>query len=167
MYNTLAEFFGEFEHERGETQKIMNALSDASLKQAVAQDHRTLGRIAWHLVTTYPEMTGYAGIVIKAVGKEDPVPATAAQVAQSYQKTTQEMIDFIKANWKDSDLQAEKDFYGEKWTLGLALKILIKHEIHHRGQMTVLMRQAGLKVPGVYGPAKEDWANYGQNPPTV
>jgi uncharacterized damage-inducible protein DinB len=24
--------------------------------------------------------------------------------------------------------------------------------------MTVLMRQAGLVVPGVYGPAREEWA---------
>jgi hypothetical protein len=27
--------------------------------------------------------------------------------------------------------------------------------------MTVLMRQAGLVVPGVYGPAREEWAVYG------
>jgi len=23
------------------------------------------------------------------------------------------------------------------------------------------MRQAGLKVPGIYGPAREEWAQYG------
>jgi hypothetical protein len=33
--------------------------------------------------------------------------------------------------------------------------------------MTVLMRQAGLKVPGVYGPAREEWAAYGMPPPAV
>ena len=38
---------------------------------------------------------------------------------------------------------------------------LINHQNHHRGQMTVLMRQAGLTVPGVYGPAKEEWATAG------
>ncbi len=27
-----------------------------------------------------------------------------------------------------------------------------------RGQMTVLMRQAVLAVPGIYGPAEEEWA---------
>jgi uncharacterized damage-inducible protein DinB len=43
----------------------------------------------------------------------------------------------------------------------MALQALISHEIHHRGQMTVLMRQAGLKVPGIYGPAREEWAAYG------
>jgi len=33
--------------------------------------------------------------------------------------------------------------------------------------MTVLMRQAGLRVPGVYGPAHEDWAGMGMEPPEV
>jgi len=41
---------------------------------------------------------------------------------------------------------------------------LITHQAHHRGQMTVLMRQAGLKVPGVYGPAREEWAAMGMPP---
>ena len=33
--------------------------------------------------------------------------------------------------------------------------------------MTVLMRQAGLKVPGVYGPAREEWAEFGMQPPAA
>lgn len=38
-------------------------------------------------------------------------------------------------------------------------------ETHHLGQMTVLMRQAGLNVPGVYGPSKEEWTAYGMPEP--
>ena len=33
--------------------------------------------------------------------------------------------------------------------------------------MTVLMRQAGLRVPGIYGPAREDWSGMGMEPPSV
>jgi uncharacterized damage-inducible protein DinB len=33
--------------------------------------------------------------------------------------------------------------------------------------MTVLMRQAGLRVPAMYGPAKEDWAEWDMQPPAV
>ena len=51
--------------------------------------------------------------------------------------------------------------YGEKWTRAFTLGALIGHQCHHRGQVTVLMRQAGLKVPGIYGPAQEEWAVYG------
>jgi uncharacterized damage-inducible protein DinB len=58
-------------------------------------------------------------------------------------------------------LPVEIPMYGEKWTRGFTLYVLIAHQSHHRGQMTVLMRQAGLKVPGVCGPSKEEWAAYG------
>jgi uncharacterized damage-inducible protein DinB len=33
--------------------------------------------------------------------------------------------------------------------------------------MTVLMRQAGLKPPGIYGPAREDWATMNMEPPRI
>jgi uncharacterized damage-inducible protein DinB len=46
--------------------------------------------------------------------------------------------------------------YGEHWPRGLTLQALVFHEIHHRGAMTVLMRQAGLTVPGIYGPNREE-----------
>jgi hypothetical protein len=29
------------------------------------------------------------------------------------------------------------------------------------------MRQAGLRVPGVYGPAKEEWEDLGMEPPLI
>jgi uncharacterized damage-inducible protein DinB len=31
--------------------------------------------------------------------------------------------------------------------------------------MTVLMRQAGLRVPGVYGPSQEEWSQFGMEAP--
>jgi alanyl-tRNA synthetase len=42
-----------------------------------------------------------------------------------------------------------------------ALDVLIKHQTHHRGQLTIGMRQAGLVTPGMYGPAKEEWTAMG------
>jgi uncharacterized damage-inducible protein DinB len=38
---------------------------------------------------------------------------------------------------------------------------LVHHEIHHRGQMRVLMRQAGLRPSAMHGPVREDWAAMG------
>jgi hypothetical protein len=65
-------------------------------------------------------------------------------------------LEEVTKNWKDETLQIVDEMYGEKWPRGLTLRILIDHEIHHRGQMTVLMRQAGLKVPGIMGPSREN-----------
>ena len=63
--------------------------------------------------------------------------------------------------WTDATLEETREMYGENWTIGFTVAALIAHQAHHRGQMTVLMRQAGLAVPGVYGPAREEWAAMG------
>jgi uncharacterized damage-inducible protein DinB len=42
--------------------------------------------------------------------------------------------------------------------------VLMLHQTHHRGQLATYMRIAGLKVPGPYGPAREEWTNYGMPP---
>ena len=57
--------------------------------------------------------------------------------------------------------------YGEKWMRGVTLRVVTEHEVHHRGQMTILMRQAGLKVPGLFGPAKEEWSEFGMEEPEI
>ena len=67
-------------------------------------------------------------------------------------------------NWNDESLLESDEMYGDSWKRGTTLTILISHQAHHRGQMTVLMRQAGLLVPGVYGPSKEEWVSYGMEP---
>jgi uncharacterized damage-inducible protein DinB len=165
MYTTVDGFLREYEHESAETLKVFKALTDKSLAQPVAHDHRTLGKIAWHLAVTYPEMGAHAGITIGSLSKDAPAPDSAAKVVSAYEGVKNELIDFIKKNWKDANLTEVKNFYSMDWPVGLAMSILVRHEIHHRGQMTILMRQAGLKVPGVYGPAKEEWAGMGMQPP--
>lgn len=166
MITTIPEFLTEFKQESDNTLKTFRALTDASLAQSVAKDHRTIGRMAWHIVTTYPEMTGYADLKFDGVTKDSPLPKTAAEIVKAYEIVSQGTLASI-ARWTDADLMTEKNFYGENWKLGMMLEILIRHEIHHRAQMTVLMRQAGLKVPGVYGPSMEEWSGIGMNPPTV
>jgi uncharacterized damage-inducible protein DinB len=86
---------------------------------------------------------------------------TVKEIIEQYKKTSDSLIDQLDKHFKDEDLQIEDDMYGEKWKKGLTLLYLLLHHIHHRGQMTILMRQAGVKVIGVYGPAKEEWSAFG------
>ena len=89
------------------------------------------------------------------------MPKTAAEIVAAYRAAAQAVVDAVSTAWSDVDLDGEIPLYGQRWKRGAVLSGLIRHEAHHRGQMTVLMRQAGLTVPGVYGPAKEEWAAYG------
>jgi uncharacterized damage-inducible protein DinB len=167
MIRTIADIENWWNNESAATRKIFGALTDASLSQSVAQDHRTLGRMAWHIVQTMAEMGGRVGLKIAGPAESDLVPSSAAAIQQAYDKAATSLLTEIKMNWKDETLLQEDDMYGSIWTRSFTLFVLIGHEIHHRGQMTVLMRQAGLKVPGIYGPAYEEWVNYGAQAPTI
>jgi uncharacterized damage-inducible protein DinB len=140
---------------------VMRALTDGSLGQQVSPEGRSLGRLAWHLVQTLGEMGGHAGLTVDAANEKTPQPASASAIADAYGIGAAAVAKAVTSAWKDADLPVEIDMYGEKWTRAMTLRALIQHEVHHRGQMTVLMRQAGLKVPGIYGPAREEWATYG------
>ena len=56
----------------------------------------------------------------------------------------------------DEDLAVEIELWGLKMTRGKLLWEVVKHEAHHRGQIFTLMRLAGLRVHGIYGPSKEE-----------
>lgn len=167
MFVTLDAFFRGWKHESEGTLKIMRALTDASLAQPVSPEDRSLGRIAWHVVGSLVEMMNRTGLCVEGPAEDTPVPATAAVIAQSYETAMNSLAEQIRSRWDDASLAVTDDMYGETWPRGLTLSILIHHQAHHRGQMTVLMRQAGLKVPGVYGPAREEWAAYGAPPPAI
>jgi uncharacterized damage-inducible protein DinB len=161
MFRTIEDFEKRWAGEKESSLKVMRALTDASLAQMVAPGGRSLGRIAWHIVQSLGEMGGHAGLKVEGVDKKAPQPAQATAIAEAYASNAEAVARTVKADWTDADLPGEIDMYGRKWTRGGTLAALIAHEVHHRGQMTVLMRQAGIAVPGVYGPAKEEWTAYG------
>jgi uncharacterized damage-inducible protein DinB len=167
MYRRIDDFLADWAHHSAGTARVLAALTDPSLTQSVGSDHRTLGRIAWHTVGTIPEMLGRVGLKIEGPSHEAPVPATAAEIALAYNRAAQSVTDLVKKHWTDATLEQEDDMYGEKWKRGITLQALMYHETHHRGQMTVLMRQAGLVVPGVFGPAQEEWSQYGMPAPAI
>ncbi|MEO8042793.1 MAG: DinB family protein [Acidobacteriota bacterium] len=161
MLRTIDDFQKDWAYEVGATGKILNALTDESLAQKVTPDGRSLGFLAWHLTQTLPEMLGHTGLKIDGPSHDQECPASASEIASAYEQAAKSVTQQVGANWNDETLLQTDSMYGETWPRGVTLFALIAHQAHHRGQMTVLMRQAGLRVPGVYGPAKEDWAAMG------
>ncbi len=146
--------------ERGDAED-RRALTDPSLAQRVTPEGRTLGKLAWHVIQSVPEMLSTAKLPLVYSRPEPPVPAHASELLSAWEHWADAGVAAVRDTWTDAGLPEEIEMYGQKWTRGLTLSILIAHATHHRGQMTVLMRQAGLVVPGIYGPAREEWAAYG------
>jgi uncharacterized damage-inducible protein DinB len=165
MFCKIDDFFESYTYLTEGTLKVLALLDEENLDQSVGEGFRTLRHLGWHIVVTVPEMMRLTGLPLSAVDPESPPPARASDIVAGYKKVTAELVSAVKAGWDDNTLTAVDDMYGQKWARGASLSALIHHEIHHRGQMMVLLRQAGSKVPGLYGPAKEEWSQLGMETP--
>ena len=164
MYHTIQDFLTDWNQENDSTIKVYKNLTDASLNQKVSSEGRSLGHLAWHIVLTLGEMGEKAGLKVNAPPETAPQPNNAPAISEAYEKAGSSLASEIEQKWNDGMLNEKILMYGEQWTRSATLMSIIKHQIHHRAQMTVLMRQAGLKVPGVYGPSREEWAQFGMSP---
>jgi uncharacterized damage-inducible protein DinB len=167
VFHTIDEFIASWEFESGATQKVLDRLTDEALGRAVDQEGRTIARLAWHVATTIPEMMGRTGLQVTGIDEHAPLPHHAAPIAEAYKAAAASLVHEVRARWTDASLSESDEMYNERWPRTQTLDALILHQAHHRGQLTVLMRQAGLRVPGIYGPAREDWASMGMEAPSV
>lgn len=163
MFHTIHDFTAEWKKETEITGRVLDALTDESLKQEIASGYRTLGQLAWHLVWSLGYMT-QMGLAFAGPEGEELAPASAAKIANEYRRVSQAMLQAMESQWTDAMLAQGKEVQGGSWTNGYSLHFLIQHEVHHRGQLTILMRQAGLNVPGVYGPTRDEWIAQGKKP---
>jgi uncharacterized damage-inducible protein DinB len=161
MYCKISNFISDWSFESAATLKIFNALTDQSLQQKVTPDGRSLGQIAWHITISLSQMLSKAGLEIGDINRNAPVPGKIGEIISEYKKLSAKVAEQVQSKWKDEELYDELDMFGQKWEKGKVLTSIIGHQTHHRAQITVLMRQAGLIVPGIYGPSKEEWAQMG------
>src|SRR4051812_36452961 len=158
MYSHVQDFLDDYKWESESTKKVLNALTPESLQHLKAKDDETsIGNLAAHLGEAPVQVLNQGGLDLTMPTKsENP---TVSELAGNYEKVIGELFEKVK-NWSDEELQQTANFFGMEWKKGLALTAMLHHEIHHRGQLTAMMRNAGVIVPSVYGPNREETAEW-------
>ncbi|MDY7222449.1 DinB family protein [Halalkalibacterium halodurans] len=161
MYTKVTQFLQEWKEEAAITEKVIAALTDESLDKRFSENGRTLRRLAWHISQTIPEYLTEFGFELEEVEMPANVPTKAKEIADYFRMASKAVSRSAEQRWTDESLSYVQDAWGEPLSKAELLSLFIKHMIHHRGQMTVLMRQAGVKVPGCYGPSFEEGQEMG------
>jgi uncharacterized damage-inducible protein DinB len=161
MYQKIKDFLEDWKEEFEATIKVFSNIPDSVNSVKDNENIRSLDRMAWHITQTVTEMPKSCGII-----EDDPlegmdIPTSFSKIIDLYKKHGSKLYEILEQNWTDADLTRELKIYGQTWQGRKILSILIKHQIHHRAQMTILMRLQNLKVPGIYGPSREEWSQYG------
>ena len=164
MYRTITDFKNVWQSETEATLKCFRTLTDASLGYRSPAFPRGLGRLAQHIAEAPSAVMTSSGLPVDGPARGQTATSTA-QLIKDYQSSTGAVLNEV-SKWTDADLQTPVTFFaaGRQMQKGSLLNTIITHQAHHRGQLTVLMREAGVPPPGVYGPTIEEWQAMGKEP---
>ncbi|GIP33530.1 DinB family protein [Paenibacillus sp. J2TS4] len=155
MYRKIDDFIADWNEQTAGTLRVIEAITDDKLGQAIVEGHSTLGWLGWHLATSPAFFTGLVGVKVQPAGTRDDVPGKVSEIAEAYRRMAADVQEGVTSALTDDMLSETVSAMGREMARGKLLRTLLAHDTHHRGQMTVLLRQAGLTVPGVMGPTKE------------
>ncbi|MGA9290055.1 MAG: DinB family protein [Anaerobacillus sp.] len=155
MFRSLDDFVKTWQQETAQTGRLLDQLTDDALSQQVVPEHFTLGKLGIHISQAITFMMSNAALDLGSFPEKESY--NAAEIAALYKQTAEDFVSNLQKQWNDEKLSETTTFFGRESTYGSILFLLLQHQTHHRGQMTVLMRQAGLTVPGMVGPSREEW----------
>jgi uncharacterized damage-inducible protein DinB len=152
----------ELEMEAQTTRRVLERVPDEKLSWRPHAKSRTLGELALH-VATVPG--GVAQLVatspVQAPQFADPSPTSASELIPALdaslatvRKTLGGMSDeTITATWRmmagDCEIMAVP-------RIAMLRSVMLNHWYHHRGQLTVYLRELDVPIPSIYGPSADE-----------
>ena len=159
MKNELDHFFDTWDWEARGTANVLRAIPSDQYDFRPDPGSRSMGELAWH----FAEIDGYFSRFV-ADGKMDwgtkypgmERPRTVEALAPGYEKIHAEAVERLRS-LKPEDLDRKMEFFdGQMLSIRQLLQgPILRHAIHHRGQLTIMLRMVGAVVPSVYGPNRE------------
>jgi len=154
----------ELEQEAQSTRRLLERVPDDKLGWRPHEKARTLGELAMHIAIV-------PGAVAEMIAS--PSPAQAPQFsADPSPKSVSELIPTLEesiakakkalgglddaavtATWRM--MHGERELFAIP-RVALLRSIMLNHWYHHRGQLTVYLRELGVALPPIYGPTADE-----------
>lgn len=156
---------GDVDDELASTRRILDAIPDDALGFRPHERSFTLGELATHL----------AGILFWGLSMLQADEFDLATLPRDRNQAAGSKAELLRS-WEERSAAlrvaldaASDEALGQPWTLRRGDQVMvtlpraaairgmvINHLVHHRGQLSIYLRMAGGKVPGLYGPSSDD-----------
>jgi uncharacterized damage-inducible protein DinB len=154
----------ELEQEAQTTRRVLERVPDHQLAWRPHGKARTLGELALHVAMVPGSVAQLATSPLPAQAPEfsnGPSPASASELLPA--------LDSSIANAKRLLGGMDDATLMETWRLerggrevlaipriALLRSIMLNHWYHHRGQLSVYLRELGVSIPSIYGPSADE-----------
>jgi len=153
----------ELEEEARTTRRVLERVPDNKLTWRPHEKARTLGELAMHVAIV-------PGAVAELIAS--PSPARVPQFTDPTTQSAAELVSTLEesiakakrvlggiddttltATWRM--MQGEREVFAVP-RVALLRSVMLNHWYHHRGQLTVYLRELDVPIPSIYGPSADE-----------
>ena len=152
----------ELEQEAQTTRRVLERVPDDRLAWKPHDRSMSLGQLALHIASVPGAIAEITQISPFPVPKfEQPSAKTAAELLPTLDQSLAKARSILQT-LDDADLaKIWRVMDGDREVMaipvGAALRaLMLNHWYHHRGQLSVYLRQVGVPVPSIYGPSADE-----------
>ncbi len=158
-------FLAELQQEAENTRKILSAITDDILEYKPDHKSWNTAQLASHIVEGYYWYvpTFRSNMIDFATMHYDKGDSTSIQsILEKFEQNLKLAIDCLQEVTNDAVfdemwyMKAGDQDLGSMPRGEVVRLMLMNHLYHHRGQLTVYIRAAGNKLPGIYGPSQDE-----------
>jgi uncharacterized damage-inducible protein DinB len=153
----------ELEREAQTTRRVLERVPDNKLTWKPHEKSRTLGQLAMHVAMVPGAVAELFASPSPAQVPQftDPVPARASELVPALEQSLLKakralggMDDATAmATWRL--MNGDREIFAAP-RAALLRSIMLNHWYHHRGQLTVYLRELDVAIPSIYGPSADE-----------
>jgi uncharacterized damage-inducible protein DinB len=152
----------ELEQETQITRRVLERIKDEHLNFKPHPKSRTLGELALHIATVPGAVAEMAmHDKVQAPAFEDPTPTSAQEILDALEKSIVRARkalsgvsdDVLHSSW--TMMLGDKELFSQP-KLEVLRSIMLNHWYHHRGQLSVYLRELDVPLPSIYGPSADE-----------
>ncbi|HEU6453754.1 MAG TPA: DinB family protein [Gemmatimonadaceae bacterium] len=161
---TREDILQELDQEAAVTRRVLERVPEDKLDWRPHEKSFSLGQLAMHVATIPGALTQVSTLEafeVKPNGIPRPSASSRAELLGALDQSLEQARELLGSMDPHSLAAPWKMVNGEQVLLTIPRaaflrRIMLNHWYHHRGQLTVYLRQTGALVPGVYGPSADE-----------
>ena len=153
----------ELEQEAETTRRVLERVPDNQLFWRPHEKARTLGELALHVAMVPGAVAELVATqsTVQAPQFTDPSPKRASELIPALDESIAKAKKLLSGmddttlmgTWRM--MQGERELFAVP-RVALLRSIMLNHWYHHRGQLTVYLRELDVPIPSIYGPSADE-----------
>ena len=153
----------ELDQEAQTTRRVLERIPDNQLTWRPHEKARTLGELALHVAIVPGAVAELVATqsTVQAPQFTDPSPKSAAELIPALDQSIAQAKKLLggmddaalMATWRM--MQGERELLAVP-RMAILRSIMLNHWYHHRGQLTMYLRQLDVPIPSIYGPSADE-----------